>query len=177
MTFGGRKLTGEELRLWREVMGEPGSVPEEITEGDEKHRDRQSVQGLAVTARAPRLPQAPGGLGKHEVRAIRRGKMIIENRIDLHGMTRDQARAAVTRFLKDSAARGLKCVLVITGKGGHVTDQAGRRFVAGISVLRVELPHWLGSPELAQLVTGSEPALPKDGGSGARYVLLRRPRS
>ncbi len=48
---------------------------------------------------------------------LKRGKLPPEARIDLHGMTLDQAHPALTRFILDSHAKQRRLVLVITGKG------------------------------------------------------------
>lgn len=96
---------------------------------------------------------------------FRRGQMVIEARVDLHGQTRDAAMSQLSRFLHQSAAAGRRCVLVITGKG-----------TSGKGVLRREFPLWLEAGDLRPLVLGLAPAQAKDGGSGAFYVLLRRKR-
>lgn len=173
MTGGGRKPTREELRLWRDAMGgRDGVAPDEPPRPEESEAPGPASK-TAPPAPVPPAP-VPGGIDKHTARAIRRGKLPVEDRIDLHGMTQAEAHRAVTTFLQDRAAQGMKCVLVITGKGGRVTGDDGSRFTGRTSVLRVEFPGWLEGPDLAPIVIGSEPALPKDGGSGARYVLLRR---
>ena len=173
---GGRKPTREELRLWRDTVGEPDSSTGALPDSEEDQAlksvtKRRAKLKPAVVAPSPLPPQ---GIDKHAARAIRRGKLPIEDRIDLHGKTRAEAHAAVTAFLQDRAAQGVKCVLVITGKCGHVADDAGGHVAARQSVLRLELPSWLASQALAPVVIGSEFALPKDGGVGARYVLLRK---
>lgn len=173
---GGRKPTREELRLWRDTVGEtesstgasPESEEDRVPESVMKRRAKLKSAVLASSTLTPR------GIDKHAARAIRRGKLPIEDRIDLHGKTRAEAHAAVTAFLQDRAAHGMKCVLVITGKGGHVADNAGGHVAVRQSVLRLELPGWLASQALAPVVIGSEIALPRDGGAGARYVLLRK---
>lgn len=96
---------------------------------------------------------------------FRRGQMMIEARVDLHGQTRDAALSRLVRFLQRSSAAGKRCVLVITGKG-----------TGGAGVLRREFPLWLEAQDLRPLILGMAPAQAKDGGSGAFYVLLRRNR-
>ena len=43
-------------------------------------------------------------------------------------------------------------------------------------MLRTTVPRWLTEAPLKPLVLAHAPAQPKDGGSGALYVLLRRKR-
>jgi DNA-nicking Smr family endonuclease len=99
---------------------------------------------------------------------LRRGQMRPEARLDLHGMTRKEAYAALTAFIPRAQADGRRCVVVITGKG---------RVSEGGGVLRNEVPGWLNAPAIRQSILGFAAAQPRDGGTGALYVLLRRARS
>ena len=90
-----------------------------------------------------------------------RGKVEIGGRLDLHGHTQAEAHAALIAFLRKSAARGKRTVLIITGKSG---------------VLRRQVPHWLALPELRETIVGFESAAIQHGGDGALYVRLRRAR-
>jgi DNA-nicking Smr family endonuclease len=120
-----------------------------------------------------RTPAEPGKLDKHMVRRIKRGAQSIEARLDLHGMTQKEAHADLRRFIRDTAARGCRCVLVITGKGSRSgTEDEFRDSPPG--VLRRVVPQWLAAPDLSPLVAGIETALPQHGGAGALYVQLRR---
>lgn len=98
-------------------------------------------------------------LNSHTKRAIRRGRLKAEASLDLHGLRGHEAREAVEAFLLKAVAQGCRAVQIITGKG---------------EVLRGGLPRWLESPALAPYILSLEPALPKDGGSGAFLILLRR---
>ena len=113
----------------------------------------------------------------HDAKSIRRGRVTIDARIDLHGMTQTRAHETLVRFLQRSAAQRHRCVLVITGKGGRRTEDEDPYANFGAGVLRVQLPHWLEAPEVAPLVISSGPAAPQHGGDGARYVMLRRKRT
>lgn len=128
----------------------------------------------------PRTPKPvaslPGDIDPHDAKSIRRGRVQIDARIDLHGMTQTHAYETLVRFLQRSAAQRHRCVLVITGKGGRRADDDGPYANFGAGVLRTQLPRWLEAPELAPLIISSGPAAPQHGGEGARYVLLRRKR-
>ncbi len=50
-------------------------------------------------------------------RRIAKGRVDIEARIDLHGLTQNEAHGLLYGFLSDAHARGLRHVMVITGKG------------------------------------------------------------
>jgi DNA-nicking Smr family endonuclease len=142
-------------------------------------------------AAAPRAPQpgpAPGppapkpapvrshgdtpGVDARTAANLKRGKLPIDGTIDLHGMDRESAAAALTRFIDTRQAAGARCVLVITGKG---LNQGGEgRWSPG--VLRQAVPEWLNAPPLAGKVLAFSYAQPHHGGSGALYVLLKRRR-
>lgn len=105
---------------------------------------------------------------------LRRGKMDIEARIDLHGYTQERAHDALLRFIDQSVRRELRCVLVITGKGRSSHDDGEWKFNDG--VLRQRVPQWLSSSAYADHVLKCVLAQPRDGGEGAYYVYLRRTR-
>ncbi|MGE5539774.1 MAG: Smr/MutS family protein [Gemmatimonas sp.] len=113
----------------------------------------------------PLKPDSRERLPRTDERRLRRGTVDVAGRIDLHGLTREQAHRTVTRFLANLAEDGGRIALVITGKGGRA---------GGEGVLRGELPRWLSEGSLARSVLAWRPASPRHGGDGAFYVLLRR---
>jgi DNA-nicking Smr family endonuclease len=116
-------------------------------------------------------------LDRQTSRQLDKGKLEVEAHLDLHGMRQRDAHAQLRRFLKTAQARGLKHVLVITGKGA---DQAASKSFYEEDergVLRNAVPHWLSEPDFAALVVSFSPAPRRLGGEGALYVRLRRPRS
>jgi len=116
---------------------------------------------------------SPPGLDKRTVQRLRRGKLPVEGRLDLHGMTQAQAHGALQRFISASRAMNRRTVLVITGKGW---DPMAKRPEEAMGVLRRAVPRWLTTPPLSLHVAGVSDAHVKDGGTGALYVLLRRTR-
>jgi DNA-nicking Smr family endonuclease len=116
---------------------------------------------------APNVP----GLDRRQALRLRRGQLSIEARLDLHGMTQAEAHRALAGFLARSHAAGTRVVLIVTGKG---TRQGADGSPTG--VLRRTVPRWLAEPALRPLVLATASALPRDGGDGALYLLLRRAR-
>jgi DNA-nicking Smr family endonuclease len=128
---------------------------------------------------APKLAHVPRAapLDRQTSRQLDKGKREVEARLDLHGMRQRDAHAQLRRFLKTAQARGLKHVLVITGKGADQAESRSFYEEDERGVLRNALPHWLAEPEFAALVVSFSPAPRRLGGEGALYVRLRRPRS
>ena len=106
-------------------------------------------------------------------RKVGRGRIEIDSRIDLHGMTQNEARSALHHFIHTRFARGDRTVLVITGKGVK-TDNDYIAAMTERGVLRTMLPVWLNEPSLAPMVSGWSVAARGHGGEGAWYVRLRR---
>ena len=103
-----------------------------------------------------------------QAKRFRQGKLPIETRLDLHGMTQRHAHTALLQFIHHAYHQQYRCVLVITGKGQRSSEKGG--------VLRQAVPKWLKDAGIKHMVLAFENAQPKDGGSGALYILLRRHR-
>lgn len=104
-------------------------------------------------------------LDKPTRRKIAKGRVDIEARIDLHGLTQGEAHGLLYGFLVSAHARGLRHVMVITGKG---------RSFGSEGILRQAVPHWFSTPLFRLLVSAYEDAARHHGGHGALYVRLRR---
>lgn len=95
-------------------------------------------------------------------RKLRRGHWIVQGEIDLHGMTRDEARPHLAHFLSECVRRGVRCIRVIHGKGLRSRNRE--------PVLKAKVAHWLAQRD--EILAFCE-APPRDGGSGALHVLLK----
>lgn len=118
------------------------------------------------------LAAAQVAMDRKAHRKLTRGKLAPEARIDLHGMTLADAHPALLRFVAEAHGRGLRLVLVITGKGRARDDDGPIPTRTGI--LRHQVPQWLNSGPLRPLVLQVVEAHQRHGGSGAFYVYLRR---
>jgi DNA-nicking Smr family endonuclease len=127
-----------------------------------------SRPGAPPPAAAKPPPPTLSPLGRRLRQRVARGKETIDGRLDLHGLTQNEAHAALLRFLRNASAREARLVLVITGKGARGDGERG--------VLRRQVPHWLGQPAFRAFVIGFEDAHVAHGGEGALYVRIRRPR-
>ena len=103
-------------------------------------------------------------VGRRTLRKLARGKFSVQDEFDLHGMTVAEAREALKAFIESSLSGGLTCVRIIHGKGlgsGH-----------GGPVLKRKVDVWLRQWDDVLAFVSAKPI---DGGTGALYVLLRRP--
>jgi len=125
-----------------------GNGPFDIVDGDEH------IEG------------ATPGLDPRILRQLRQGEYSIASHLDLHGLTRDEARAKLEQFVGEARRRGQRCVLVVHGRGLHSKDQR--------PVLKEALVAWFGRASLRKQILAFCSARPYDGGTGALYVLLRK---
>jgi DNA-nicking Smr family endonuclease len=160
----------DDLRQWSIVAATVRPLPGRTAPPPAPARPTEPPSRSPAAARVrPARRIAPGAPTLIEPGRYRRlviGREAIGGRIDLHGLGQDAARAALISFIADSAARGLRGVLVITGKG-----------TLGDGVLRRRTPEWLAEPPLRPLIAGISEAHRRHGGAGALYVALKRPRA
>ena len=106
-------------------------------------------------------------LEKPVKRKISRGALALEARIDLHGMFQSEAHTVLLDFIIRAHERGLRHVLVITGKGSSIGSEGA---------LKRAVPLWFAKPEFRFFISSYESAARNHGGEGAFYVRLSRPR-
>jgi DNA-nicking Smr family endonuclease len=158
--------------LWQRVTRDvkrlaPRSPLRPIVAKPPEKRAARSAPPAPPTAPLPPLAGDQfAGIDRANVERLKRGKHPIEARLDLHGMTQDEAHRALAAFIRRSRAGGKRCVLVITGRG-----------TLGSGILRTAVPRWLDEPEFRPHLLAIATAQPRDGGAGAIYVMLRRTRT
>ena len=194
-----RPLTEEENKLWRAVVKDAKPLPRRRRKSAVELPLAEAAELAAIvpppirTAPAAPLPpkaaktRAPEpplltGLDRRVSQRLARGQMEVEATLDLHGHSQHEAHEALLSFLSRSRARGLRCLLVITGKGA---SPYARHTLHGASfyevperqgVLRSAVPRWLEEAAFRIHLSGFQPAHPKHGGGGAFYIWLRRKR-
>lgn len=193
-----RRLSKEEIALWRRVADKAEPMhperPAPLAEIRDKPGPKRpkppapSLPDFKIGSRAGMAASGPvfaPGSGEGSLRTplhmdkkthgkMKRGKMVPEGRLDLHGMTLDQAHPALINFILSAQARGKRLVLVITGKGKTRRDDGPIPQRPGL--LRHNVPQWLAHPMLAQAVLQVAEAHTRHGGGGAYYVYLRKTR-
>ncbi len=180
-----RSLGPEERELWQAVARSarplrphrpaPPAVPESTPKPAPAPLPAFRLGELAPSDPAPalarRLAPQPLAMDAGTFARMTRGRMAPEARIDLHGMTLAEAHPELIRFVLNAQGRGLRLVLVITGKGKPADDYGSPRHRG---VLRQQVPAWLRLPPLAAAVQQVAEAHPRHGGAGALYLWLRR---
>ena len=184
----GRRPSSEDADLWRRVTGDvkplarrekpPASPDSSLNAAPPVPRSKSRKPAAATDLRkpgpvpvlpAPRAPDLAHGAAPNVDRKtadnLRRGRMVIEARLDLHGMTQAQAHRRLVSFIEGHHSAGKRCVLVVTGKGTW-REEGG--------VLREAVPRWLNTPDLRPRILSFTHAQRKDGGEGALYILLKR---
>ncbi len=109
---------------------------------------------------------AAPGFSKKLMQKLRKGQFPIQDYVDLHGLTKQEAELKIRDFLLQSCRLGLRCVLIVHGRGLNSENH--------IPVLKERLPVWLKQGPAKKIVLAFSTARPYDGGAGAIYVLLRR---
>ena len=102
------------------------------------------------------------GLSRQVLRKLRRGHWVVQDQLDLHGMTRPEAREAVALFVREAVRRARRCVRIVHGKGLGSKNRE--------PVLKSKVRVWLARREEV-LAFCQAPAA--QGGGGALLVLLR----
>jgi len=173
---GGNTLSEEDRILWslvarsaKPLLGrKPIEQPVEETKAPEAAKPPAGKAGPAIPA-APIAVQPkrhiPTHLDNPTLDKLAKGKLPIEARVDLHGMTQDEAYSLLYTFISRAHGRGARYVLVITGKGSSS---------GGDGVLRRAVPGWLSTPTFRPFVSSHDHAARGHGGGGALYVRLRR---
>lgn len=131
-------------------------------------------QRAKPTQTAAPPPAAPVAMDRKTYTKMKRGKLAPDAKIDLHGMTQDQAHPALISTILNAHAAGKRLVLVVTGKGKMRDD--GGPIPVRTGVLKHAVPQWLRQSPVSQVVLQVTQASQNHGGSGALFVYLRRQR-
>ncbi len=173
-----RPVSEEDAALFRNAAGDV-RVLEDDRVPAHRHSPKARPKSAARTStpdasrgkveKSIRAPERDGeqlfvrpGLQQKQVTRLRRGQIPIAAEADLHGTRIHEARVLLEEFLRECRAEGLRCVRVIHGKGLGSRD--------GQAVLKWEVDGWLRRHDGVMAFCTAQP---RDGGTGAVYVLLK----
>lgn len=147
---------------------QPPAKPLSKPKAEPAPKAKADLSALVIGSLAPPQPSAslekPQKLARQEARKLKKGQLVIGAELDLHGMTQEAAHAALLAFITACAAKKLRRVRIITGKG----NRSG-------GALRRAVPIWLAQAPLAGIVTDAHYPPESGGGEGALIVTLRKP--
>ena len=180
-----RKLSTDEKKLWKKVSE---TIQKPIASNLEESELKEVKSATIKTVKAPSIKDnkaptyfevktkaqknASKSMDKNSLKKLKRGKLKPQAKLDLHGLTADEAYNALIRFIIMSHKTNKRLLLVITGKGQRSYDRGNGPVLAG--VLKQKVPHWLRTDPINPYVLEFVEAHQKDGGGGALYVYLKK---
>jgi DNA-nicking Smr family endonuclease len=189
---GRRVLAPEEAALWQRVIASvtplaparpvpasPAILPEKAaTETPTKPaRQRRLVGAPGAVPVAPAAAKKPENRGDtldaSWDRRLARGLVSPESTVDLHGHSLASAYDRLDRGLEMALQRGDRVLLLVTGKPPR--PESERPHARG--AIRAAVGDWLAGSRHAGRIAAVRGAHPRHGGSGALYIVLRRPRT
>lgn len=175
MSRRSKRLTEEDRILWSKVARSAvplkGHVYPEVPDLVEALGFSEAIQETFTHPSQPALALPQPKKKLHSVikldeptrNKLAKGRLEITGRIDLHGLTQDEAHGLLLSFVRRAYDSGQRYVLVITGKG-----------TLGEGVLKRAVPKWFSTPPFRSFVGSFEDAARHHGGHGALYVRLRK---
>ncbi len=125
--------------------------------------DGMSDQFVIDVGAEDELSWARDGVQESQLRKLKAGQVPFEGSLDLHGMSVEKARETLWAFLAEATRFEIRCVRVTHGKAARLD---GKR-----PMIKSHVNTWLRQhPQ----VLGFTSCLPKHGGTGAVYLLLKR---
>jgi DNA-nicking Smr family endonuclease len=176
-----KTLTSEDSDLFRKTIGEVRSVISDKVLLKQENKPKPYPVNLSSDCNAPAwkpgaaarmevekvgledsLSFIAPGLQNNVLKKLRRGYFDIDAEIDLHGLNSNDAKRQLLHFLHSCVEEGYRCVHIVHGKGYRSADNH--------PVLKNNLNLWLRQHKDVQAFCS---ASPKNGGTGAVFVLLQ----
>jgi DNA-nicking Smr family endonuclease len=173
-----KNLTPEDSHLFRQTIGKVHAVkndkvllteanktkpfPKSQTVDVEEYLSGSIELDVETVSIEDSLNFTAPGLQHGVLKKLRKGQFGLDAEIDLHGLTSNDAKQQLLHFLHDCVEDGCRCVHIIHGKGYRSADNH--------PVLKNNLNLWLRQHHNVQAFCS---APPKDGGTGAVFVLLQ----
>ncbi len=175
-----RKINKNELDLWKEVTKKDIKFKNYLSDEKIEHNTKILTKKLNEHQKNSKFvkeiekkseqrtlfAKQKLQINKRMKAKLERGLIRPEASLDLHGYNRVDAQKSIDLFIKTCIYEEKRCILLITGKK--------KSTLGSKSVLRELVPKWLNENKYAPIVLAHCYASQKDGGDGARYVLLRK---
>ena len=181
-----RDLSDDEKELWKEFSKSTEPLPHQnqktapgkkklINSVNLKDEKKHYIGGKKNPAHVDKAPVSSVlSMDSKLHTKMRQGKIRPEAKLDLHGLNLSQAQPILTKFVLDAHGKGLRLILIITGKGRNTEDHDIIPKRKGI--LKANVPNWLAMEPLSSKILQITNAHVKHGGGGAFYVYLRKKR-
>jgi DNA-nicking Smr family endonuclease len=161
---------------WRQDPAPSAMTPSQPVFADPEGEDERLFHEAVGADLTPPILDHPeyiegwvGVAGQRFLPNLRTGVYSIQGSIDLHGLSRIEAREAVEAFIIRMSRERSCCVKIVHGRGiNSASDRA---------ILKEHLPRWLATRRMSHHVVAYASAPYTDGGVGAICVLLRRCRT
>ena len=146
-------------------------LPKPLPHPRSKEADERAVLGESLIAGLSVEDRLNGGdeaaflregVARRVLTDLRKGRWVVQDELDLHGLTRETARETLALFLAGCLRKGVRCVRIIHGKGKGSPGRTG--------VLRHLSKGWLSQRK--EILAFCQ-AKPHEGGEGALRVLLQ----
>ncbi len=155
-----RSVTSDKVLLNQE--NKPRPYPKPLAPDVDSHLIDTAATDIDKVGLEDSMSFIAPGLQNNVLKKLRRGYFGLDAEIDLHGLTSNEAKKQLLHFLHNCVEAGYRYVHIVHGKGYRSTDNH--------PVLKNNLNLWLRQHKDVQAFCS---APPKDGGTGAVFVLLQ----
>ncbi len=159
----------ERLNFSNKVELRPAPVPAKIRPNTEDETtpagDMLSDSGEMEKVMAETvLSHCRSGIQNRLYKRLRRGKLLITEELDLHGLSLKQAKQVLLDFIQLAYPMEGCCVCIVHGKNNR--SQPGQA-----PIMKQYVNYWL---QQHPRVLAFHSAQPRDGGTGSVYAILKR---
>ena len=111
---------------------------------------------------------------KQTNKKLKKGRIQIDKKIDLHGLTIEEARAAFINSIEICFNQNKRCILYITGKGLKNLNPENHIQKLYYGKIRQNFKYWIKDEKVFNKILNVTSADQKHGGEGAFFVYLRK---
>ncbi len=152
----------DKVALHEQRQSKPKPYPKPLAVNFDTSLSSRRMEDLETVGLHDSMNFLSAGLQNNVLKKLRRGYFGIDAEIDLHGLNSSDAKRQLLHFLHNGVEEGCRCVHIVHGKGYRSLDN--------LPVIKNELNRWLRQHKDVQAFCSANP---KDGGTGALFVLLR----